>query len=177
MPKASTPVPTTKLTRDYYKSRGWMVTYVQRSVQSRQPNGVVRTLSFDAWGFADFLMFPDPDRIARPRYTIKAVNSCAISDIGAHVRKFVMNARAWAFLKCSKRHDLVIAGWARDAGHNQYRAEFRRVTLADFDEAMKPGVFSFHRLPAPRQKKAKPVPVPAAEAVPTLFDGENHAVA
>jgi hypothetical protein len=165
--KRRRPLDTTRLTRDYYREKGWCITYVQRTIKQRikgQP--FPRTISFDAFGFADHFAFPYPWRMRPEQGTLKAIQTCAVNDISGHLRKILACARAMAFLEVTPGHSIVIAAWARGKNRGDpMRRRFRIVKLSEFEKAIREmpiGASSVLKLRARKPKKEKSAP---------LFDG------
>lgn len=162
---------TTRLTRDYYRSKGWCITYVQRTVKINIPGTPFKkTRSYDAWNIADHIAFPYPERMRPEQGTIKLIQTCAVSGISEHVKKILDNARGCYFLEASPGHSITIAAWARGKQRGDpMRKRFRHITLADYAPIIaalqaQPGVCSplwQRKMPEP-----KPKPVP-------LFEMEN----
>lgn len=163
--KPRRPLDTTRLTRDYYRERGWCVTYVQRTIKKWYRDPITkqlrrRTLSFDAFGFADHFAFPYPWMQRPEQGTFKAIQTCAVSDIAPHFDKIVHNARGLAFLEASPGHSITIMAWAR--GKNRGDPIRRRVQLVrvkDYEKVLagiRLGAFSELKK---RVKKEKPMPL------------------
>lgn len=135
-PKRRKPLKTTTLTRAFYEARGWRVAFVERYVEQRVPGrGFAFRRRFDAWGFADHLMF----KPGQPG--MRAVNSCGMTGgaVAEHLTKILSNPLAYEFLACDPNNRIGIMAWGRPKRRGErYQMRFRNVTLADFPDGRPP---------------------------------------
>jgi len=132
--KRRKPLATTALTRRFYEARGWRVAFVERCVRREIP-GVRFPLikKFDAWGFADHLMFLP----GQPG--MRAVNSCGMTggSLAEHVTKILANPLAWDFLQ-DPNNRIGVMGWKRGARGKSATYKYRAITLEMFADGRPP---------------------------------------
>lgn len=156
-PKRRKPLATTTMTRDFYTARGYRVAFVERYVERPIP-GTDRKFKvrFDAWGFADHLMFK-PGELG-----MRAVNSCGMTggDLAAHVTSILANPRAYEFLQ-DPNNRIGVMGWKRGARGKPATYKFRKITLEMYN-----GVKPPEPEKKPRKAKTDLVSAPEAQADP-----------
>ena len=108
------------LTTKYLEDRGYRVAYVQRSIKKG-----ITSISFDAFGFADFIAFRPGQR------GILMVNACAWSDLASHRAKYATNQTLREFL-IRPENRFVLIGWKGGKGRERCKVEeWPRITPDD----------------------------------------------
>lgn len=107
-PKRRRPLDATNLTRKFFLKRGYRIGFVERSVKRRVPGRrFPQTLSFDLWGFGDFVAFhPEKKRTL-------IVQSTVWSDWKDHYEKIRFKAYALEWLQLSPGHRIALIAWQR----------------------------------------------------------------
>ena len=120
----------TNLTRKYYEAKGFHIAYVERVIKRKIPGTPWRkTLTFDAFGFADFFAF----KIGRPGFV--GINSCkGMHELRLHVEKFRLLSSAHDFLVHDSNNRIVVFAWDRPRERGlRIRMKCRQLRLADFE--------------------------------------------
>lgn len=132
--KRRKPLATTALTRQFYERHGYRVAFVERYVERPIP-GTNRKFKvrFDAFGFADHLMF----KVGTPG--IRAINSCGMTGgaIAEHITKILANPLAWEFLQ-DQNNRIGVMGWKRGERGKAATYKYRAITLAMFVDGRPP---------------------------------------
>lgn len=134
----------TNLTRHHWRDRGYRVAYVERYVHAAR-------LSFDAWGFADFILF----KPGHPGMT--AIQVCRFGDWNKHWRQILENAYAYEFA-CVPDNRVGLQAWEPGGGKNH---RFRWITR-DMWESLEDG-YSVPVALKPRRRKKKTDVLPLFE--------------